>query len=486
MLMYLPENEKTFFIPANNVEKLLSLLQSKSGIISISNKRYKFINKKRCVSVHFIEHSEDINTRKRLKFIFSDGIIKVRYSPKKYGHEGAKMEGRSMKGMSLKKSLSMINGFGPVVGSILKDRKKFYYSAGKEIIYISIDKIVAFDASEISRYGSPIYHLEIESDKQFCVNELCNSEYFQEKIMPLIREVKPSETKWSNLSSFSQDKNYKFCFNTVFCADEYLRKIRMNIVGRNEQEPFVFTMLKNDGRDMYEHELKFQLDEHTKHEEILESNFSPFGEIVALKTDDISEENYIDTSDCCFAKNDASLRIRRTSNGKYNLFFKFPGTCDNGLFVRREIKSKVRSNKGCLYELMSNTAAGRHAIMFLENIGRDTDLQSINNIIYLQKKRSVYILQNSKHGKIGLIMFDAVSYSRIDSPNSKATINQLEFEVCSRNKHWEYMNLMFEARDKLLEFGLIPSTLDKYQQGLHDLHICCDGGRETHKEGKVM
>jgi len=469
-IRYFPEMEKTYAFSTNDVEKILVSVQPKSGIMIIGKKCYKLFQKKHLTSIHFFGQSKDKSVRNRLKFIFKDGKIKVRLSPKIFGSSTtSRLEGRWIKDINIDTAFSEIVAFGPIIGSFLKERVKFCYVSKEGELDISVDRMISFDPVSHEHHSQPFYHLEIESDELSDIEEFCSSDYFQVHLTPLLRKVEWNETKWQQSINYNQE-DYYFKFSTPSEIDTYLRSLRQSIfIGTNRHHELrSFGRNTKNERDYFEHELKFKIDKNINHADILEKCFAPFGDVFGTHQHDWGEETYLDSSSYCLANKGASLRLRRTKKGNYNLFFKYPRKGDKGIFIRREVKSKVVFSKGHLSIL--SCLAGKHVIMFIEEHGQLLELENIESIFYVRKKRSVYGLAD-EYGGIGGILFDHAAYIDIKTPSNRADCYELEFELNERRCCQKQLDIFYQIRENLIEFGLSPSDGDKYQQGLKALKI---------------
>lgn len=228
--------------------------------------------------------------------------------------------------------------------------------------------------------------------------------------------------------------------------------------------------------DSIEHELKFEICRDWEHNTILDLIFSPYGRIREYRTYS-AKDIYLDTADYCLAKHGALCRLREGwKKDKVTVNFKFPAEQCNGVFARREVRSKFKQGPFDVNRVLETSCEASVAAIgfFEENVQTWSGPQDIESRLHVITHRILYVLDNDEWGEFGIISFDASTYHHPASVVKKKEDFELEFEIgliCRRT-----LDLLDEMSKQLLNFGLSPSQTSKYERGLAHLGVNVEMG----------
>ncbi|MDE0686455.1 MAG: hypothetical protein OXI63_26310 [Candidatus Poribacteria bacterium] len=222
--------------------------------------------------------------------------------------------------------------------------------------------------------------------------------------------------------------------------------------------------------DAIEHELKFVIDQDCDQKAILDFAFSPYGKIQKFRTSSV-EDIYLDTSDYCLAKHGAFFRLREGwKKNKITINFKFPGEQRDGVFARREVRSRFKPGPIDINRALDvSCEASLAAISFFKTYApTGSDPQEVSCRLRVTTRRVLYALfgGDDEWEECGIIFFDTSTYHRSTSPQEKREDFELEFEISSDLISRRTLDLLDEINNRLLSFGLLPSRKNKYARGL--------------------
>lgn len=228
-LRYSLEHEITFVLPATAFDKVYQSIEPTTGPLIVGQRIYTLSRRNHIVAIHLFAKSDNPKlTKLRLQFRFDQSQIRVRFSPKIIVKNQV-LEGRWDKDMEIGRAFPYINGFGPIIASLIKEKFKRSYTSRERKLRISLDKVIGFNPAVIEQHGLPFYHLEIESNDPKALEEFQNCDYFHNYISPWVRCIEYRDTKWLQASFHS---NGKFCleFDTKDGLFDYLMSVKQTLL----------------------------------------------------------------------------------------------------------------------------------------------------------------------------------------------------------------------------------------------------------------
>jgi hypothetical protein len=170
--------------------------------------------------VHFYSEATDFAARHRLKLWFEGHAVRGVRQVKTFIGNGEKWEETVEHIDSTRRAMLSINSFGPILGAFAKERLLVDYDTlNGESFQIGFDRLMAFDPLDPMRRKTA-FHMEIEGSAG---NVLRSSPFFETRLLPLLRPLERSDTKWFWAAQLS--RNAQVAFEDKPHFRRYLRAI---------------------------------------------------------------------------------------------------------------------------------------------------------------------------------------------------------------------------------------------------------------------
>ena len=225
---YHQENEHTYAVEEGRLNELLDVLWPEKGLLEINDTGFVLLNSNVKRSVHLFSSKTADGYKDRMKLAMKSGGITGTHDTKKFIGE-VKYERIEKKYVDTQETLLALNGFGPLISSLLKERATLHYNSYYFDLMVNVDMVIGFDPSDPLNHGEAVYHVEFESGAAENIETVCNSLFFESGVSGLVRQMHYEDMKWVLARRFCPE-GYTLNFEEEGQLADYYNRI-MKVLG---------------------------------------------------------------------------------------------------------------------------------------------------------------------------------------------------------------------------------------------------------------